>query len=130
MIMWVIILCAWGSNSSFFPNLDVFCAAFFFPHQTDSWNSLGLFVTSLCHHQSMIVTSCETAVNIPFQNDCKCAISERPQYERFSTICWVTQEQNPNLLDLCYYPDLAYMNKPVWEWNRDWIQFIPFKWLT
>ena len=78
----------------------------------------------------MMLASCETAATFHFRNDCKSAISEGPQYEGFSATCWISQEQNPDLLSLCYYPGLAYMHKPAWEWNRDWIQFFPFKWLT
>lgn len=38
--------------------------------------------------------------------------------------------ENPSVLSLCYYPGFAYIHIPAWEWNRDWIQFIPFKQLS
>lgn len=78
----------------------------------------------------MTLASCETAATFHPRNGYKSAISEGPKCEGFSAACWVSQEQNPNLLGLCYYLGLAYMHKPAWERNRDWIQFIPFKWLT
>ena len=51
----------------------------------------------------------ETAATFHFRNDCKSAISEGPPYEGFSATCWISQEQNPDLLSLCYYPGLAYV---------------------